>query len=204
MCYYCYLGLEFPWTMSSIVVAQGLGLPLPPFISANLFFTLVKVAYMKSSIKILQSFMAHSFLPNIIYVQLLEKFSHTLDKTPQQMTKAMTLFLLVLKALMGRSSCRINSEPLKFEKTGCRSQFFPHPSNIKMISSRGISARHREHLICHLSSPLGNFWRNDSSRNLLKIIFFKDFQSGLVLGKHCRLWPNCFHFAWFRKLSTGL
>lgn len=116
------------------------------------------------------------------------------------MTKAMTLFLLVLKALMGRSSCRINSEPLKFEKTGCRSQFFPHPSNIKMISSRGISARHREHLICHLSSPLGNFWRNDSSKKSAQnhFFFFKDFQSGLVLGKHCRLWPTAFILPWFR------
>lgn len=67
--------LEFPWTMSSIVVAQGLGLPLPLFISANLF-TLVKVAYMKSLIKILQSFMAHSFLPNIIYVAVGKIQSH--------------------------------------------------------------------------------------------------------------------------------
>lgn len=72
--------LEFPWTMSSIVVAQGLGL-YPFHLPANLF-TLVKVAYMKSSIKILQSFMAHSFLPNIIYVAVGKFLSHTLDKTP--------------------------------------------------------------------------------------------------------------------------
>lgn len=116
------------------------------------------------------------------------------------MTKAMTLFLLVLKALIGKSSCCINSEPLKFEKTGCRSQFFFSP-NIKMIFSRGISARHREHWICHLSSPLGNFWRNDSSKKSaqnLFFFFFEDFQSGLVLGKRSWLWLTAFILPWFR------
>ena len=73
-------------------------------------------------------------------MQLLEKFSHTLDKTPQQMTKAMTLFLLVLKALIGKSSCCINSEPLKFEKTGCRSQFFFSPSSFSYKVRLFISA----------------------------------------------------------------
>lgn len=85
--------------------------------------------------------MAHSSLPNTIYI-VVGKIQLHIGYGPLLDAQNCVFIIFGFESLLGRISCYINLEPLRFKRTGCKSQVHFSP-NIKMISSRGIAAGQR-------------------------------------------------------------